>query len=218
MALSRVGGSSAAVTAGSETITIPAHINGDLLVMWAYRDGVTTPPTIPSAGGSVPTWNTIDAATGANLNSAACCWAVGTGSSTSGTWTNATGMSIEVWRGQAASPIGGHARGSGAATTNLTIPAITQVDTSGASVLLVFAGWRTVLSWTSPPATGYTQRSQVATECEAATKDSTTSDGSTFFGGTSSASGGYQTQQTEILVAASASTEQPELLLLGVGS
>ena len=197
MALSRVGGSSAAAT----SIAIPTHVAGDLIVIWAYRDGSTTPPTVPAAAGTVPAFTTIDGPTGANSNSAVCAWAVAAGTTdTSGTWTNATGISVEVWRGAAAVPIGGHAQSgaSVASGANIAIPAITLHETGGNSAILAFAGWQTVTAWNAAPA-GYTQRSQVATECEALSKNSTTSDGSFNVTGTASGTGGTRTQQVEII-------------------
>ena len=198
MALSRVGGSSAAAT----SIAIPTHVAGDLIVIWAYRDGSTTPPTVPTAGGTVPTFTTVDGPTGANLCSAVCAWAVAAGTTdTSGTWTNATGISVEVWRGQAAVPIGGHAQSGGniASGANIAIPAITLTAVDGTSAILAFAGWQTVTAWNAAPS-GYTQRSNVATEVEALTKDTTTADGSFNVTGTASGTGGTRTQQLEILV------------------
>ncbi len=175
---------------------------GDLIVIWAYRDGSTTPPTVPAAAGTVPAFTVIDNPTGANLNSAVCAWAVAAGTTdTSGTWTNATGISVEVWRGApSTSPIGGHAQSgaSVASGANIAIPAITLSETSGNSVILAFAGWQTVTAWNAAPA-GYTQRSNVATECEVLSKDSTTSDGSFNVTGTASGTGGTRTQQIEIL-------------------
>lgn len=198
MALSRVGGSSAAST----SIAIPAHVAGDLIVIWAFRDGSTTPPTKPTAGGTVPSFTTVDGPTGANSCSAICAWAFATGTTdTSGTWTNATGISVEVWRGaDANSPIGGHAQSgaSVASGANIVIPAITLQDPTGASAILAFAGHRNVTAWNAPPA-GYTQRSQVATEVEAVTKDTTTSDGTFNVTCTASATGGARMEQLEIV-------------------
>lgn len=197
MALSRVGGSSAA----ANSIAIPAHQAGDLIVVWAYRDGNTTPPTVPAAGGTVPSFTVIDNPTGANTNSAVCAYAVAAGTTdTSGTWTNATGMSVEVWRGAGSPPIGGHAQSGGSVASggNIAIPAITLTDNSGSSTILAFAGWQTVTAWNAAP-TGYTQQSQVATECEALSKNSTTADGAFNVSGTASATGGTRTQQVEII-------------------
>lgn len=198
MSLSRVGGSSVAAT----SIAIPGHVAGDLIVIWAFRNGSTTPPTIPTAGGTVPTFTAIDNPTGANTCSAVCAVAVAAGTTdTSGTWTNATGMSVEVWRG--ASPtIGGHAQGGGSVGSggNLAVPAITLTDPTGASAILSFAGWNTVTAWSAAPS-GYTQQSQVATQCEALTKNVTTSDATFNVSGTASGAGGYRTEQVEIMAA-----------------
>lgn len=198
MALSRIGGSSAA----ANSIAIPGHVAGDLIVIWAYRDGSTTPPTVPTAGGTVPTFTTIDGPTGANSCSAVCAYAVAAGTTdTSGTWTNATGISVEVWRGAASPPIGGHAQSgaSVASGANIAIPAITLTDNSGSSAILGFAGHQNVTAWNAAP-TGYTQRSQVATEVECLSKNSTTSDGAFNVTCTASATGGTRTQQIEILM------------------
>ncbi len=199
MALSRVGGTSAAAT----SIAIPTHVAGDLIVIWAYRDGSTTPPTVPTAAGTVPAFTVIDGPTGANLNSAVCAWAVAAGTTdTSGTWTNATGISVEVWRGQSSVPIGGHAQSgaSVASGANIAIPAITLTDASGNSTILAFAGWQTVTAWNAAPS-GYTQRSNVATEVEVLSKDTTTSDATFNVTGTASGTGGTRTEQIEIIAA-----------------
>ncbi len=197
MALSRVGGSSAAAA----SIAIPAHVAGDLIVIWAYRDGSTTPPTVPAAAGTVPSFTVIDGPTGANLNSAVCAWAVAAGTTdTSGTWTNATGISVEVWRGASSVPIGGHAQSgaSVASGANIAIPAITLQETAGESAILAFAGWQTVTAWNAAPS-GYTQQSQVATECEVLSKNVTTTDGTFNVTGTASGTGGTRTQQIELI-------------------
>ena len=49
------------------TVTIPAHAVGDLIVIFAYRGSSNTLPGKPSAGGTVPTYVDIDAATGAEV-------------------------------------------------------------------------------------------------------------------------------------------------------
>jgi hypothetical protein len=111
-------------------------------------------------------------------------------------------MSVEVWRGASSSPspIGGHAQSGGSVASggNLAVPAITLSDPTGNSVVLAFAGWQTVTAWSAAPS-GYTQRSQVATECEALSKNSTTTAGAFNVSGTASGTGGTRTQQLEIL-------------------
>jgi hypothetical protein len=156
---------------------------------------------VPAAAGTVPAFTVVDGPTGANLNSAVCAYAVAAGTTdTSGTWTNATGISVEVWRGASSVPIGGHAQSGGSVASggNVAVPAITLQDASANSVILAFAGWQTVTAWNAAP-TGYTQRSQVATECQALTKNTTTSSAAFNVSGTASATGGTRTQQLEIL-------------------
>ena len=88
MSLSIIG--TPAAVAGS-SITLPTHAVGDIIVIFAYRDGATAVPTNPTAGGTVPAWVDIDAAAGANTNSARSAYFVATATNhTSGTWTNAT--------------------------------------------------------------------------------------------------------------------------------
>ena len=60
MAISIIGTPAAAA---ATSITLPTHAAGDLIVIFAFKDGATTIPTVPSAGGTVPTWNTIDGPT-----------------------------------------------------------------------------------------------------------------------------------------------------------
>ena len=195
MALSIIG-TPAAVAATS--ITLPTHAVGDIIVIFAYRDGSTTVPTKPTASGTVPAWVDIDAPTGANTNSARCAYFVATATNhTSGTWTNATGMSAIVIRGQRSSPIGGHAQSGSTGTNTASAPSITQQQTTGKSMILHFYGHRAVTAWSAAPA-GYTRRASVSTEVCLNTKDSSTSDGAIAQPATASSSG-YRGQTVEIL-------------------
>lgn len=164
--------------AAAATVTLPAHAVGDLIVIYAFRDGSNTVPSKPAASGTVPAWVDIDATTGANTCSCRTAQFVATATNhTSGTWTSATGMSAAVITGHLTSgPIGGHALGGGTGANTATAPAVTMSDTSGASALLHFYGNRTVTAWAAAPA-GYTRRASVATEVALNTKDSTTADG-----------------------------------------
>lgn len=127
---------------GTETVAIPAHSTGDLILMIATSEytnqGVYTKP---SAGGTVPTWTDIlTQSSGARV-----CYAVATSSSTtSGTFGGDTSMlACAVFSGQAASsPIGG------SATLNADIssyglygytPTVTLSNTSGSSAIVRFA-------------------------------------------------------------------------------
>jgi hypothetical protein len=99
-------------------------------------------------------------------------------------------MSAIVIRGQAASPIGGHAIGSGSGTNQAIAPSVTLTKTDGTSMILEFYGqgettWPSSMgAWGAAPA-GYTQRAKAdgasgfgpVASC-LNTKNSTTSDGS----------------------------------------
>jgi hypothetical protein len=175
-------------SANATSVTIPTHTSGDLIVIFAYRNSSTTVPSKPSASGNVPTWTDIDAPSGADSNSCRTAYAVGTGTTTSGTWTNATYLIAVVLRGQDASPIGGHAESGSTSTTQAVAPSVTMTRTDGTSQLLHFMGHRAQASvdssddWASPPA-GYTQQealwsSGIVGGVLLLTKNTTTSDGS----------------------------------------
>lgn len=194
MALSIVGSASAAAT----SVGIPAHQVGDIIVIFAYRDGSTAVPTKPSASGTVPAWADIETGSGTNSNSSRTAYFVATATNTTtGTWTNATGIAAIVLRGQASSPIGGSARTGGLANGSSTAPAITLSVSDGSSVILHFHGHRTVTAWSTAP-TGYTRLTSVATELAVNYKDSTTSDGSIAQSATTTNSG-YQGHTVEII-------------------
>lgn len=97
-------------TSTTSTIAIPAHQAGDIIVVTAFRREIDVPTSIfaPSAGGTVPTWNALGwiwgfAPTGTWTVGFLGCYAVATGSNmTSGTWTNATNMAVNVFRGSGA--------------------------------------------------------------------------------------------------------------------
>lgn len=189
-------------TAQTTSITLPSHAAGDLLIISDFRSGSSTLPTVPAAGGTVPTWNLITSAS----SSGNCCigvyWATAAGTTdTSGTWTNATNLSTIVLRGTASgsAAIGGTGGVANPNSSGLTVPAVTQVDTSGASLLLGFFAKSTTTSttWSAAPS-GYT--SQVASGSALTgnaidSKNSSTSDGSFTQG-----SGGTVTQAGSIQV------------------
>jgi len=129
--------STLAVTAA--TMSLPPHAPGDLLLVLGVGSAGTT-MSAAAAGGTVPTWNTIDTS-GANPGTL-LAWAVATASNhTTGSWTSATpaSMCAIVLRNQApGSPIGGHAKTSGQSVTPVVAPAITMAKTNGTSMLLHF--------------------------------------------------------------------------------
>jgi len=166
------------VYAASTSATIPAHKAGDIIVVWAYRSGSSTPPTKPSASGTVPNWIDIDSAGGEFPASNSCrtayCVAT-TSNTTTGTWTNASHLIVAVLRCQGGAVIGGHDVWFDNHATETVAPAVSMTQTDGTSALLHFVGRAgSVSSWTVPA--GYTKHEE--SQCLFATKDVTTSDGS----------------------------------------
>ncbi len=201
-AISIISSNSQAATA---LTTFPTHASGDWLGLFAYRDGIATAPSVPSAGGTVPTWTTVDSG-GANSNASIFCWCKATASNhTSGTWTNATGIGVIVLRGQdATSPVSAaHATG-GSAANGSNIPVVDMAGSpvvDGSSFFISAGGYRTVTAWGTPPS-GYTIQTSVATELFIATKDVTTSHATWNEPTTQSGNGGYRTHQLEVIAAA----------------
>jgi hypothetical protein len=121
---------------GATSLAIPEHAIGDLIVISASRAS-TTQATKPAAAGTVPAWVDIDAAAGANARSIRTAYFVATATNhTSGTWTNATAMSVTVIRGQFSTPIGGHATQNNASAASSVAPSITLTNTDGSSAIL----------------------------------------------------------------------------------
>lgn len=156
MTVSYVGAQGAAAA----TVTIPAHQIGDLILIFAYRDGSNTVPTVPTAGGTVPTWTQIGSS-GGNTNSSRFHYAIATATTTtSGTWTNATELICLVYRN---ATIGASAGGSGAATTTVNYPALTLQRTDNSSWAVGVAGHRTATNVDLAPS-GMTNRASTGTE------------------------------------------------------
>lgn len=178
---------STAAISSIDSVTLPAHSAGDLIVVYAFHTN-TGPPTLPTAAGSVPQFVVIDQGNG-SFNSLTTAYAVATSNvHTSGTWANATGMIAVVLRGaKNSSPVGGHAIVATGFGQPTSAPAVTLVKTDGSSALLHFWGIgdssnsSITTGWSGTPA-GYTERvsAQYASNnriLALLTKDDTTSDG-----------------------------------------
>jgi hypothetical protein len=151
MALSFVGASS-----GVASASLPSGWQaGDLAVVFAYRDGNNTAPTLPTG------WTDIISG-GANTNSERVGYRVlQAGDTGTGTWTNATSVVCLVYRGQRGSaPIGASAQNGGNSTT-VNYPALTLQDTSGNSWVAGFAGHRSTDTALETPPTGMVNRANV---------------------------------------------------------
>ena len=144
----------AANSAGLDTVSVPLHQSGDLLIMFAYRDGNSvTPPQIPSG------WTSVGTTNGADNNSSRMAYIVDDSNNIGDvTSTNATEMIVQIYRGQhPIDPIGadGHIWGIG---TIVTYPGITLNNTDGASWVVGFSGHRSGSATVDIPPTGMTHR------------------------------------------------------------
>ncbi|WP_207552785.1 hypothetical protein [Mycolicibacterium fortuitum] len=160
------------------SITIPAHLPGDLIILAVAQTGVSAAPTKPSASGTVPAWTTVDST--ANAGGMHTASFVATASTTtSGTWGGADAMAVVVLR--SAFAVGGHAMSANISAT-FTAPAVTLSRTDGSSVLLHFFTTSSLsAAWPAAPS-GYTKQSSVGSlntkGALVLTKNTTTSDGS----------------------------------------
>jgi hypothetical protein len=156
MTVAYVGAQGAAAT----SVTIPAHQVGDLILVFAYRDGSNTVPTTPAAGGTVPTWTTI-VSSGGNTNSSTFAYAVATATTTtSGTWTNATEIIVQVYRG---ATVGASTSNAANNSSAINFPALTLQRTDSSSWVVGVAGHRTATNVEVAP-TGMTNRVFAGTE------------------------------------------------------
>lgn len=185
-----------AASAGATSVTLPTHVTGDLIIVFAYRDGSTAQPTLPAGFDAL--FNVV----GANTCSGTLgCKVAASGAETSGTWTNASAIMAVVISGQnASSPFGGGGADGGAVAT-VTYPTLTMSDAGGNSVVLCFSGHRSVNTTLETPPIGMLRvASFVNATCELACH--VTEGGVTAFasrgvlvGGTAS---GWQSHSVEI--------------------
>ncbi len=179
------------------SITIPVHQVGDLLVIFAYRDGSVTAPTLPAG------WTNIGTAGGASLNASTLAYRVATATSDpSGTWTGATAITVHIYRGQnSATPVGANAD-TGSSSIIVTYPALVLTNTNGTSWITAFAGHTSInTTLETPPALMVNRTDFVDATDEVASHDTNTGVSSwsatnVSVGGTSS---GWRARTLEIL-------------------
>lgn len=141
---------------GTTTATLPAHQAGDLIVIYAFRDGNATAPSLPAGWVSINTSTTTS--TGSRLGYK---WARNA-SETSGTWTNATTVIAQVYRGHKyETPIGGNSQTVGTTNTSVAWGNITLTDTNGTSWVAAMRGHRSVDTTLETAPSGLTARSTV---------------------------------------------------------
>lgn len=125
---------------GFETLTLPAHAAGDLLLMLATRHLDSTIPTLPANWTSTAEDGTVGALAQASPTCAVRLgWRIATSSShTSGTWTNAQQLLCLVYEGvDAVNPVS-----AGASVIQALHSSATTINYPG----LTFTGSRFVIS------------------------------------------------------------------------
>lgn len=128
--------------AGTNTGTLGSFLPGDICIVFAFRDGSTTNPTVPG------TFNTISNTTDGTSCSASIGWRrLVEGDTSIGTWTNASRTAFAVYRGcePFITPIGGVLASAG--TTNTVSwgsASVTMTRTDGTSWIAGFGGHRSV--------------------------------------------------------------------------
>lgn len=144
-----------AASAAGNTVSMPTHQAGDLIICFAYRDGNTLAPTKPSG------WVNAGS-TGGNSNSAIVGLKIAESSSeVTGTWTNATGVVVHVYRGA----VGASVTFSSGLSSTISYPA-KAIQDPGISWAAGFAGHRSATNLTTNTPSGglNTPRTGVATE------------------------------------------------------
>lgn len=155
MALSFVGQASAAAASAS----LPAFTAGDLAIVFAFRDGNTTAPTLPSG------WTGLGSA-GANTCSARWGFRIlQAGDTTTGTWTNATAVEVYVITGvDAGNPIPAfQSAGSTGASASPSWSSFGTLDLTGRDWLIFLGGHRTATDMSTVALSGTVNESPATT-------------------------------------------------------
>lgn len=149
MALSKIGSADAAAA----SVALPAFTAGDLAIVFAFRDGSTTVPTLP--GG----WTNLASGSGTTCSfRAGYRVLVGTDTTTS-TWTNATEIEVIVLRGHDTVDPFVFTNQSGSASAAPNWPAVSLSEADGSSWIALFGGHRTATDMNSVALTGTTNES-----------------------------------------------------------
>lgn len=200
MAISYIGGAT-----GTNSATLPTHAADDLIVGFAFRDGLAALPTVPAG------WTTIVSSTGTLCGAAIAYKVAASSGETSGTWTNADSLLIQVYRGiDTSAPIGASNINPGNNTANtVAYAALTFSNTSGTSWGLAAAGHRSNaggLNLSIAP-TGYTNRTYANDATDKAAGHDSAAGATGFTAGTVTVGGGstqgWITTVVEILEGAS---------------
>jgi hypothetical protein len=151
MAISAISNAAAV----GNTVTMSTHATGDLILASVWKSGATTAPTIPSG------WTSVVTTTGATSWMGIYKKTAASSSETTGTWTGATAVEVNVYRG--ASDTGGVSAGSTNTGTTITYPAVTLQKTNSTSWVYRTACAKAATNITTNTPTGYTARGGIAT-------------------------------------------------------
>jgi len=196
-------------TSSSNTVSIPSHQAGDIIVIWAVQGGAATAPSLGAGYRSILTKTQAGSpAIGARLGIRVAT----STSDTSGTWTNANEMCCQVYRPQ----IGyvariGQSASSSSTTATVTFPALTLADGGGNSWILGFLGVSNLVQTMNAP-TGMTSVSPVqGASYEACGYDTQAGTSSWSVQTVNSGSAGQSVSATVELVLAPAYTSCPNI-------
>jgi len=122
-----------AASAAANTVALPTHAAGDLIVVFLFNDNSATVPSPPSGG-----WTALSTSTSSAFQAYRIVYKFATsGSETLGTSTSATGVSATVYRGvNAISPFGNSASANTISQSYITYPSISTVASTSWIVLL----------------------------------------------------------------------------------
>ena len=143
---------------GTDSATLPAHQSGDVILAYAFRDGSTTLPTLPTD------WSTVTTNTGTTYAARFAFKVATSNAEASGTWTDATRVLFLVYRNANTSGLDEAARRdtNGATSTSVTYNATTSWPNLSWDVVLL--GHQSTDQSATVVPTGITSRTNTNTD------------------------------------------------------
>jgi hypothetical protein len=148
MAVTHVG---SAGNASGNSVALPAHQTGDLLVVYAYRSSNSTPPTVPAG------WTSAFTQTPASASNVIAFKEAASNADVSGTWTNATAIAVSVWRGADTTQLGFCGSAGGGTSANQIFSAGSPTIIDGSAGGIAFSGRNDGTTTATGGPTGYTE-------------------------------------------------------------
>lgn len=144
MSITRIGSAKHATTP-----TVPTHAIGDLILGWAFRDGSTTPPSLPSG------YRNIATVAGTSCSARLFCKEATATNDTMGAATNATETQCVVYRSSTGFCVPGYVATNAGTTNTLNYAALAAMaDASGRSWVCGGVGHRSIDQGIESPPTG----------------------------------------------------------------